>query len=326
MEIPKELITELEVPALELTALQGVNGVGLGMREENEEFFDELAVRVYVDDATDVPELPTQLADLPVCVVEFTIEPAFAPDISRRDLIVGGAQIEQAPLAAGTLGAVAMRNDDNTLVGLTCHHVSGDTGLRVFQPIAPPTPIGSTPDLTDSLGQVIDFDSPVTQTIPTPAGGTLWLGRQIDAAIFALDEADQHGRTFSNEIADGLGAVTQTLAPAEQMFVRKRGSQTGPTGGQIIGMALAVWWRRRSPPEGHQYAMAKQFEIFFNPGECPDGKFAQPGDSGSVILQSGTHNAVGLLWGADPNGRRAVMSDITIVEQRLNVTLVWDPP
>ncbi|MFI9566154.1 hypothetical protein [Streptomyces rishiriensis] len=66
MEIPEELITELQVPALELSALQGVNGVGLGMREENEEHFEELAVRVYVDDATDVPELPTQLADLPV--------------------------------------------------------------------------------------------------------------------------------------------------------------------------------------------------------------------------------------------------------------------
>ncbi|MFI0226018.1 hypothetical protein [Streptomyces lydicus] len=324
MEIPEELITELEVPALELTALQGVNGVGLGMREENEEFFDELAVRVYVDDATDVPELPTQLADLPVCVVEFPIEPLFTPDTSRHEPLVGGAQIEQVPMAAGTLGAVVLRNDDSTLAGLTCHHVSGDTGSRVFQPTAPPIPVGSTPDLTDSLGQVTRFDSPVTQTIPTPAGGTLWLGRQVDASIIALDDAAQQHRTFSNEIADGFGAVAQTLSPTVRMFVRKRGSQSGPTGGLIVGMALAVWWKWGSPPEGHLYAMANQFEIFFTPADCPDGIFARGGDSGSVVLKAGTNDAVGVLWGGvQEGGRRGTISDITMVEQRLNVTLTW---
>ncbi|MGC0327434.1 hypothetical protein RKD23_000424 [Streptomyces sp. SAI-170] len=324
MEIPEELIAALEVPSLELTALQGVNGVGIGMREENEEFFDELAVRVYVDDATAVPELPTQIVDLPVCIVEFPIRPLFTPDTNRYDELVGGAQIEQAPQAAGTLGAVVLRNDDNTLAGLTCHHVSGDTGARVYQPTAPPMPIGSTPDLTDSLGQVIAFDSPATQTIPTPVGGQLWLGRQVDAAIVALDEAAQQGRTFSNTITDGFGAVAQTLAPTVKMFVRKRGSQSGPTGGQIVGVAPAVYWESGSPPAGHVYVMAHQFEIFFNPAECPDGIFSRGGDSGSVVLQSGTNNAVGLLWGGVRlGGRRAMMSDITMVEQRLNVTLAW---
>ncbi|MFM9499489.1 hypothetical protein ACKI1Q_38550 [Streptomyces galilaeus] len=121
-----------------------------------------------------------------------------------------------------------------------------------------------------------------------------------------------------------FGAVAQSLVPAVKMFVRKRGSQTGPTGGQIIGIALAVWWKSGDPPDGHLYAMANQYEIFFNPAECPDGIFARGGDSGSVVLQSGTHNAVGLLWaGVSQGGRRAVMSDITLVEQRLNLTLAW---
>ncbi|GAA2776636.1 hypothetical protein GCM10010521_64170 [Streptomyces rameus] len=329
MEIPEELITELQAPALGLSDLQGVNGVGLGMREENEEFSEELAVRVYVDDAGDVPELPTQLADLPVCIVEFPIEPLFTADDVPHDTLMGGVQIQQAPQSSGTLGAVVMRNGDNTLVGLTCQHVSGDTGVRVFQPTAPPMPIGSTPDLSASLGKVVDFDSPVKQTIPTPAGATLWLGREVDAAIFDLDEAvAQKGgaREFSNEIADGFGAVAQTLTPTVRMFVRKRGSQTGPTGGLIVGMALAVPWSGFTPPVGHEYAMTNQFEIFYTPSECPDGIIARGGDSGSVVLQSGTHNAVGLLWGgAQAGGRRALMSDITTVEQRLDVTLVWDP-
>jgi hypothetical protein len=36
------------------------------------------------------------------------------------------------------------------------------------------------------------------------------------------------------------------------------------------------------------------------------------------------NNAVGLLWdGLTQGGRRAMMSDITLVEQRLGVTLTW---
>jgi hypothetical protein len=324
MEISEELIAALEGPALELTSLPGVNGVGLGMLERDETFLDELAVRIYVDDATNLPELPEQMADLPVCIVEFAIQPLFTPDTSRYDQLVGGVQIGQAPLAAGTLGAVVLRNEDNTLAGLTCHHVSGDPGTRVFQPTAKPIPVGSTPDLTDSLGLVTAFDSPVAQTIPSPAGGTLWLGRQIDAATIALDEATQQGRTFSNEIADGFGSVDSTVAPAVTMFVRKRGSQTGPTGGQIIAIALAVWWRSGTPPDGHQYAMTRQFEIFFDPADCPDAIFSRGGDSGAVVFQTGTRNAVGLLWGGiTEGGRRGMMSDITLVEQRLGVTLTW---
>ncbi|WP_117208589.1 hypothetical protein [Allorhizocola rhizosphaerae] len=330
MEIPEELLAALEGPAFELTNLPGVNGVGLGMREEEDEtFLDELTVRVYVDDATDVPELPAQLADLPVQVIEFPVVPLFTPDTIRHDELLGGIQVEQAPLNAGTLGAIVLRNEDNTLAGLTCHHVCGNRGSRVFQPTAPPMPIGVAPDLSDSLGAVIDFDSPVAQTIPVPTGlgpfgGALWLGRAVDAGIFALDEAIQHNRTVSNGIADGFGPVDSTAMPAVKMFVRKRGAQTGPTGGLIVGIVLVAEWDGASPPPGHRYAMSRQFEIFFNPADCPDGILARGGDSGSVVFQSGTRNAVGLLWGGiKEGGRRAVMSDITVVERTLNVNLVW---
>ncbi|MFC8063902.1 hypothetical protein [Streptomyces sp. NPDC057293] len=95
-------------------------------------------------------------------------------------------------------------------------------------------------------------------------------------------------------ITDGFGPVAQTVAPAVKVFVRKRGSQTGPTGGQIVGMASVVWWQWGSPPDGHRYVMTNQFEIVFNPSECPDGIISRGGDSGSVVLRSGTNEAVGL--------------------------------
>jgi hypothetical protein len=35
MDIPEELIAELETPAFNLVGLSGVTGIGLGLREEN---------------------------------------------------------------------------------------------------------------------------------------------------------------------------------------------------------------------------------------------------------------------------------------------------
>src|SRR5215470_89067 len=129
MDIPQELIDSVEAEVGGIYELTGVTGVGIGLREENGEpsDSDELAVWILVADLNDPPQgLPESVADLPVCLVEFPVEPLFAPDIQRYDPLLGGAQIEQAPRAGGTLGAVALDNAGN-LVGLSCHHVTGDT-------------------------------------------------------------------------------------------------------------------------------------------------------------------------------------------------------
>ena len=55
MDIPPELVEAKAAVKLGLLSLPGVVGVGLGVREANEEFFDELAVRILVEDAGQVP-------------------------------------------------------------------------------------------------------------------------------------------------------------------------------------------------------------------------------------------------------------------------------
>jgi hypothetical protein len=328
MEIPQELIDQVEAAAGGLYEFSGVTGVGIGLREENGEFLDELAVRVLVADLNDPPQgLPEAVGDLPLCLVEFPVEPLFAPDVQRYDPLLGGAQIEQAPAAAGTLAALAL-DSSGTLVGLTCHHVAGDPGTTLWQPFAPPTIAGGAPpDPVDSLGAVLAGESPATQTIPVPAGGLLVLGRPLDAAVLALDAAQDPGtgnRGLSPGVTDGFGEVDATASPEVKTFVRKRGSQTGPTSGLVIGVLLIVDWSFGTPPPGHSYVMNRQYEVFFDPTGCPDGIFSRGGDSGSLVLQKDSQTAVGLLWGGvRAGGIRAVMSDITIVESRLGVTLVW---
>src|SRR4051794_30576155 len=91
MDIPQDLIDQVEAVATELYGFAGITGVGIGMREEDEQFFDELAVRILVADFNDIPAgLPDTVGDLPVCVVEFPVEPLFGPDDQRYGELIGG--------------------------------------------------------------------------------------------------------------------------------------------------------------------------------------------------------------------------------------------
>lgn len=327
MDIPAQLVEEIGALAPSLISLPGVVGVGVGFREQDGERFDELAVRLLVADARDVPiGVPESISGVPVCVIEFPVEPLFNPDTTTYQQLPGGAQIQPAPLASGTLGAIA-RTTTGDMVGLTCHHSVGDPGTTVWQPVAPGAIAGNPPDLTDSIGQVIACQSPATQTIPVPNGPLLVLGSEIDAATVSLDTAVAQGRTITNAIADGFGVIAATAPPYVGMFVRKRGSQTGPTTGLITGFYPYQPWSIGQPPPGHSYMMIGQYEITFNPLGCPDGIFSKGGDSGAVILQDRTQTAVGLLWGGvQTGGIRAMMCDITTVESRLGISLDWPSP
>lgn len=112
------------------------------------------------------------------------------------------------------------------------------------------------------------------------------------------------------------------------MFVKKRGSQTGLTRGQIVGVALVSKWNVGQPPPGHAYRMTNQYEIMVNFAQQPDRIFSRGGDSGSLVLvDDDSQTAVGLLWGGNPaGGALAVMCDITIVEDRLGVSVAWSSP
>jgi hypothetical protein len=156
----------------------------------------------------------------------------------------------------------------------------------------------------------------------------LVLGRPVDAATFALDAArdpSTGNRSLSPGVTDGFGEIDATASPELKTFVRKRGPQTGPTTGFVSGLLLIVDWKFGTPPPGHFFVMNRQYEVFFDPGGCPDGIFSRAGDSGSLVLDRDSQTAVGLLWGGvSQGGIRAVMSDITVVEAELGVSVATD--
>lgn len=329
MDIPEELIQAKALVEFGLLALPGVVGVGLGLREENGEFFDELAVRILVKDASQVPDgLPDEIAGVQVCIIERVYEPLALPDAARYPELRGGIRIESPARGFGTMGALVMDAATGEILGLSNFHVTDTVGTQIWQPKTPNLIVGIPPPLDDFVGDVVRVAFPDTPPLPF---STIRVGLS-DGGVFRTNGAAAQQRGVSRAIANqGLGfpdlipAVTATAKPTLFQAVRKRGFTTGLTSGgiwgaQVVGKWLTVNW----PTGGPNTYLMEQVEIFGN-----GGVFAEPGDSGSLVIDGAEPIALGLLWGADqargfaPAGHFASMSLIANVEANLGISVVW---
>lgn len=329
MDIPVELVAGKQAVELGLLALPGVVGVGLGMREEGGEVFDELAVRILVEDSSQVPfGLPGDIAGIAVSIVESRIEPCAFPDLARYDDLMGGVRVVQPLRGAGTLAVLVQDNGTGGAVGLSCQHVVGDPGQQfpdtIWQPREPNLVAPIPTD--DNIGAVIRSDFPQTQPLPfSPVVVGMTDSAVLDLGA-AVSTTGVPPRTLSAAVADqgpGLpplvAAVTATSAPEAGITrVRKRGFVTGVTAGLVIGRHLTVQWTLGGP----RAFLMEQAEVL------GDGVFCDTGDSGSLVLEETRPTAVGLLWGRSEAtrfraaGRIGVMSEIGNVETALGISVV----
>jgi hypothetical protein len=91
VDIPPELVEAKAAVKLGLLSLPGVVGVGLGVREANEEFFDELAVRILVEDAGQVPAgVPPRSSVSRSASSSDTCVPLSLPHFDRYQPLCGG--------------------------------------------------------------------------------------------------------------------------------------------------------------------------------------------------------------------------------------------
>ena len=324
MEIPPELLAAKAAIEWFLLALPGVVGVGIGLREENGELFEELAVRVYVADGSAIPAgIPDSVGGIGVCIVEGGVEP-IAEDAARYDPLVGGIRIAQPSRGAGTLGAIVQDAATGELLGLSCFHVVGDTSAvfphTIWQPHEPNLVMGGAIAPDDNIGRVVRVDFP--QTPPLPFSPVL-VGL-VDAAVFTLVPALEQGRDLSPSIAGQFAPallvdrITATALPFAGQPVRKRGFVTRLTEGRIIDAMLTVPWTA-GPPNAFLIEQA----VIAGASTNPDGIFCNEGDSGSVVLDRDSPTAVGLLWGRSLGGLRGVMAHIRNVESQLGVNVAW---
>ena len=217
---------------------------------------------------------------------------------------------------AGTLGCLVRHRTDGTIYGLSNNHISGGCNYAV-----PGLPIVSPGSLDVAAGaqdpETIGHHSlayPFIDGLPeiVDASGNL------DAAIFKianLDRVSSMQRTAYDTPAD--------CVPLEVgMRVQKVGRTTGSTHGEVVAEYPAfesIEYELHLIDGKKQVYFQNLFIIMATPGE-----FAQPGDSGSLIVevqQNGPRRGVGIVVGTDGSGLTYALSLHRVLEH-FNVDLV----
>ena len=259
----------------QLMRYAGVRDVAVGLKETNNLATDAVVFRVYVDEKKPATALaadqiiPRNVEGVPTDVV-LEPTPKLIDDTDEYRPLLGGIQIgNDSSSSIGTLGCIARRNSDGTIVALSCHHVMMANHAQIGEKIGQPEISCCCCCKGHIIGEVVNAaDTPL-----------------VDAAIAKI--TGKPG--FMNEIVDVglvLGSATlnaggSTVLPNDK--VRKRGRTTGLTSGTVLTPLKTVGGK------------LQQIELKPDP-QFP--KFAYKGDSGSVVVDE-NNVVVGLLWSID---------------------------
>jgi hypothetical protein len=194
---------------------------------------------------------------------------------------------------AGTFGAL-VKDRSGTYI-LSNNHVLADEGH-----LPPGAPIFQ-PGLLDGGNASHDQVAALTRFIPLQVG----VNNKVDGAIAKGTSAG----ILSNSILH-IGPPAGTAAAAIDMRVHKFGRTTSYTVGRITSIATDV----TVSYEVGDITFEDQIMIVGD-----QGQFSAAGDSGSLILERPTNNAVGLLFAGSPS--HTIANHIGEVLRALGVTL-----
>ena len=271
-----------------LMALPGVHGTSVGIKRVRNVPVGIWSLRVHVSVKRPLSEIapeyriPATIEGVPTDVLQHD-PPATSSAAPASDFqapgddpgyyrpIVGGSQIAVTAgnnmLKTGTLGCFAgmSANPNGGVLILTCQHVvAPSTDNNIYQPDASESPVATI------TNQALDAN--------------------LDAAICQVGDL-----SYTNSILD-VGTVYggYNVGPWDiengGYPVSKRGRTTGLTSGVITSITYTC----KHPTSG----IRMTGQMFINANQAP---FAQPGDSGSAIV-NGSVNVCGLLWGIDSAG------------------------
>jgi endonuclease G, mitochondrial len=297
----------------QLARIDGVIGVGCGLKETAGRLTEHACWRVYV--RTKLPEraldeasrVPRDVLGWPTDVIARA--PARASAGETTAAVADGAMIANRHGVPGTLGCRAWIERTGQPVLLSNYHVLFGKNARRGDPIWRVWPGGAAHRYL-TIARVLDGKAETIRYDGRPYF--------VDAAIGALDplravdEAPPSGQIAAAE----LGSV-----------VAKQGAATGRTTGRIVDICYPDRWfvDDRSLDAPNQLLIAPEDAPRTDAGETSgdDGDgFCDTGDSGSIVRDE-ADRAVGLLWGSNARGE-GVASHIGPVLHALQIRL--EPP
>lgn len=331
--LPGELLPYLDQP--------GVSDIALGLKMRDGHFTDELSWVIYVQEKIAEAEIspgeliPRWAGDLPTDVqVEFDPREfrflSGNPDPSRyRNPLTAGIRIgtdAQTGGHTGTLGCFARKNDDRSIVLLSCYHVifagQAAKGEYIYQPGGPNNTPNDDAIATIDYGVMGGVADCAIATLELEGSSTCCCKRPMD-----------YRQKITNVYNDPGITISGIRPPANGTIVYKTGIY-GPTVGKIIAVGKdtgPVDYTNADLSAGKTFKFSNQILIISydeSTGKDLSTPFLQLGDSGSVV----TDNAgfvIGLAFGSQQlsNGIYvAWANDIHEVERVLRITIIPDNP
>ncbi len=358
MDIFRQMLEAQRIAQADLLQRRGVVGVGIGFRNYKERATDQLAVSVLVEQKKPIEALsaedliPQDVNGARTDVVEIgRLEALIDPRDRFRPNIPAGVSIGHFRVTAGTLGAVVFDRNTGEPLLLSNNHVLADSnqadiGDAILQP--GPTDHGLRPD--DEVAKLHRFEqlrfysegggpTPPTTSPPLfPPGGCdiveLFvsvgnvLGKlsgsskrltsvqtpkiqssdlpiypnRVDAAL----ARPNNPMLFQQSIA-AIGRPNGTRVPQLGMEVRKHGRTTGYTEGSVTLLNATV-----------DVSYGEDLSARFI-GQVITTPMSQGGDSGALIIERDSLNAVGLLFAG--SRRATIFTPIDTVLDVMEINL-----
>ncbi len=272
--------------------------VGTGIRRGPD---GKLALAVYAvsSDEAARANLPSRVEGLPVVAVvtgRFYALNIFDTKTKERPAPMGFS-VGHPSVTAGTIGT-RVTKAGNVYI-LSCNHVLANVNnANIGDPILQPGPYDGGSYPADQIGTLADFE-------PIRFFG---IDNTIDAAIALVNANDLVGATPMYAYGAPSGNVVQPAYTSVEKF----GRTTGWTSGTVSELNVTANVCE-DPPFCFQVArFVGQF------GVTP-GTFSGPGDSGSLIVMSYNHDAMGLLFAGSET--LTLANPISTVLQRFGVTI-----
>ena len=290
----------------ELMRYPGVRDVSVGLKETADRATEDIVFRVQVQEKIARDVLPRD-AIIPAEVLGVRTDVVLVPrpieedDREKYRPLQGGIQIgNDSSDALGTLGCLAQRNSDRSIVLLSNRHVmlySRPPAITSGEKIGQPWISCCCCCKGNIVGDVVDaaYDGLVDCAI----------ARVIDRPGFT-NEIQDIGLVFGSAPLNGAGS---TVVVGDR--VRKRGRTTGLTVGRVVDPLMGTPASSTGRP-----ARTQQIQIRPDTGYS---SFSQEGDSGSAVVND-ENQVIGLHWGGD--GTWSYSCLITNVVSAMNITII----
>ena len=359
MDLFRQLLEAQRLAQDDLLRRRGVVGVAIGFRNYSEQVTDQLAVAVLVEQKKPVEALsaddlvPQQVNGMRTDVIEIgRLEAHIDPRARFRPNVPAGVSIGHYKVTAGTIGAVVFdRNTGEPLI-LSNNHVlansnNAEIGDAILQP--GPTDHGVRPD--DVVAKLHRFEmlrfysdygqgpAPPTTTPPLlPSGGCdiVDLFVTVGNAFAKINGSAKRltavpaakAQTSSNPIVPNK--VDAALArPNNPMLFQQSIATIGRPNGTKnaqLGMEIRKHGRTTGYTEGTVMLLNATVDVSYGEdlqarfvGQVITSPLSQGGDSGALIVEGDSLNAVGLLFAG--SRRASIFTPISVVLDVMDVTL-----